>query len=274
MPRARLLKPDFFRSEDIGLLPLGARLLFQGLWTLADRQGRLLDRPRRFAIDLFPYDADPPIEQWLGAMVERGLIVRYTAVGHECIQIVNFVKHQNPHPREPSFELPEPCSHNVGQSPDKKLPGKDEPCRTAGRTYMSSPDLLPLFLASGSGRAIPVVPSTSTDVEPESPDVEQQEYPASFLEVWVGTGKHGVKFKAMKAWRAHGKPPWNRIRPAWEAYMASDRPSAGYVQDLSTWLNGKGWTQEWQPAAARRQGKSAGNIDTLTAWAHRKGVAT
>src|SRR3990167_5958977 len=49
MPRARLLKPDFFNDEKMAELPFAARLLFQALWCEADREGRLEDRPQEVA---------------------------------------------------------------------------------------------------------------------------------------------------------------------------------------------------------------------------------
>jgi hypothetical protein len=109
MARIRQIKPDFFRSEDVAGLDMVARLLFVGLWTLADREGRLLDRPRRIAVELFPYDRmDEKIDLLLGSLAARGLIVRYTRAGAACIQITGFHKHQKPHPKEPASDLPPP----------------------------------------------------------------------------------------------------------------------------------------------------------------------
>ena len=109
MARIRQIKPDFFRSEDVANLEMSARMLFIGLWTMADREGRLLDRPRRIAIELFPYDRmDEKIDLLLGSLAARGLIVRYARAGAACIQITSFNKHQKPHPKEPASELPPP----------------------------------------------------------------------------------------------------------------------------------------------------------------------
>lgn len=109
MARIRQIKPDFFRSEDVANLEPIARLLFIGLWTLADREGRLPDRPRRIAIELFPYDRmDERIDLLLGSLAARGLIARYARAGFACIQITGFGKHQKPHPKEPASELPPP----------------------------------------------------------------------------------------------------------------------------------------------------------------------
>ena len=56
MARARNIKPSFFTNEDLVELPFEDRLLFIGLWTLADREGRLEDRPKRIKMAVFPAD--------------------------------------------------------------------------------------------------------------------------------------------------------------------------------------------------------------------------
>jgi hypothetical protein len=110
MPRIRTIKPEFFSNEEIGNLPPEARLLFVGLWTLADREGRLQDRPMRIGAQLFPYD-DWSIGALLQQLDQAGLILRYELYGKKCIQIINFTKHQNPHPKETNYGLPPPVKH-------------------------------------------------------------------------------------------------------------------------------------------------------------------
>ena len=46
MARARNIKPSFFMNENLAECDPLARILFVGLWTLADRDGRLEDRPK------------------------------------------------------------------------------------------------------------------------------------------------------------------------------------------------------------------------------------
>ena len=55
--RARNLKPGFFKNEDLAELPFEGRLLFAGLWCLADREGRLEDRPKRIKAEIFAFDS-------------------------------------------------------------------------------------------------------------------------------------------------------------------------------------------------------------------------
>lgn len=133
MARARNIKPGFFRNEDLVELPFQTRLLFIGLWTMADREGRLENRPKKIKLEIFPAD-DVDISLEITRLSEAGLVKVYEADGVKCIEVVNFKKHQNPHHREAESELPEPpkgdekgpqppenkeASESLGQAPDK-----------------------------------------------------------------------------------------------------------------------------------------------------------
>jgi hypothetical protein len=107
MPRARLLKIGFFKNEDLAALPPEGRLLFAGLLLIADREGLLLDKPRRLGAEIFPYeqvDADDLLNQ----LARAGFIVRYEVDGERFIAIPKFLEHQKPHPREAPSVLPKP----------------------------------------------------------------------------------------------------------------------------------------------------------------------
>ena len=54
MARARNLKPSFFTNDILAEVPALGRLLFQGLWCVADREGRLADRPRKLKAEILP----------------------------------------------------------------------------------------------------------------------------------------------------------------------------------------------------------------------------
>jgi hypothetical protein len=86
--------------------PLG-RLLFAGLWCIADREGRLEDRPRRIKAEVLPYD-DCDINELLNQLAKREFIIRYEVDGEGYIQVTNFTKHQNPHKNERDSEIPAP----------------------------------------------------------------------------------------------------------------------------------------------------------------------
>lgn len=85
--------------------PLG-RLLFAGLWTIADREGRLEDRPKKIKAEVLPYD-ECDIDKLLTSLNGK-FILRYEVDGNKYIQILNFNKHQNPHKNENSSIIPPP----------------------------------------------------------------------------------------------------------------------------------------------------------------------
>lgn len=92
-----------------------------GLWTQADRDGRLEDRPQRLKAALFPYD-DLNLEEGLGCLVNAGLIMRYDGNGQRLICIPTWAKHQQPHIRESVSDLPPPGASTV--LPPVEHPGK------------------------------------------------------------------------------------------------------------------------------------------------------
>ena len=105
MARIRYLKPSFFTNEDLAALPWVSRLAFAGLWTQADREGRVEDRPRRLQAVLFPYDRDVDMEQVLAGLAHSGFIRRYVVAGVPLLDIPTFSKHQRPRADEPASEL-------------------------------------------------------------------------------------------------------------------------------------------------------------------------
>lgn len=116
MPRARNIKPSFFKNEDLPLIPAIGRLLFIGLWTLADREGRLEDRPRKIKGELFPYE-ECDVESNLDLLVKYGFILRYEVHGNRYIKILKFKDHQNPHHTEKASLIPSETIVNTG-TPD------------------------------------------------------------------------------------------------------------------------------------------------------------
>lgn len=106
MARSRNIKPSIMENEDLAELAPVARLLFVYLWMLADREGRLEDRPKRIAGRALPYDREVDVDDLLNQLAGAGFITRYTVGEMALIQIINFAKHQSPHVRETVSELP------------------------------------------------------------------------------------------------------------------------------------------------------------------------
>lgn len=131
MGRIRTIKPSFFSDEELADLPALDRLLFIGLWTEADSEGRLEDRPRRLKAILLPYD-DHNVDEALTRLHESGFIVRYVVddgVKEErFIQVRTFDKHQrlsgseaNAHSELPSLEAARKHSGKTEEAHSKRF---------------------------------------------------------------------------------------------------------------------------------------------------------
>ena len=106
MARARNIKPSLFKNELLGTMDPLITVLFISLWTLADKQGRLEDRPLRVRAETFPYRENIDINGYLTELERTGFIQRYSVSGQAIIQVVNFSKHQSPHNTEKDSVLP------------------------------------------------------------------------------------------------------------------------------------------------------------------------
>lgn len=111
MARSRNIKPGFFTNDELAEChPLG-RLLFAGLWTIADKEGRLDDRPKKIKAMLLPFD-EADCDALLQQLNDHKFIIRYRVNGECYIQISNWKKHQNPHCKEAASEIPEPLEND------------------------------------------------------------------------------------------------------------------------------------------------------------------
>ncbi|WP_343103178.1 hypothetical protein [Escherichia coli] len=111
MARSRNIKPDFFTNDELAEChPLG-RLLFAGLWTIADKEGRLDDRPKKIKAMLLPFD-EADCDALLQQLNDHKFIIRYRVNGECYIQISNWKKHQNPHCKEAASEIPAPLEND------------------------------------------------------------------------------------------------------------------------------------------------------------------
>jgi hypothetical protein len=132
MPRSRNIKPGIMANDLLAMLSPITRLLFIYLWMLADREGRLEDRPNKIGAQALPYDRDADVDDLLNQLAGYGFITRYTVGALALIQITNFAKHQSPHVRESASALP-----NIEQGTSKALIKHNLDC---AETSPGSPD--------------------------------------------------------------------------------------------------------------------------------------
>lgn len=98
MSRIRTVKPEFFASTSAKGLSLGARLLFVGLFTEVDDEGRAFASTRKIAGNIFPHDeavTEAQVGQWLDELEAADkMIERYEVGGVRYLQIPKFRNHQ------------------------------------------------------------------------------------------------------------------------------------------------------------------------------------
>ena len=158
--RARSLKPGFFTNEHLLECSPLARILFAGLWCMADRRGRLEDRPKQIKVKILPCES-VEVETLLGELAAQtdadgspALIIRYAVNGRRYIAVKNFERHQNPHYRELESSIPGPNEADHISMIDTKAQG--QPRASLGLTLgqpQASPG--PAVLTPDSGLLTP-----------------------------------------------------------------------------------------------------------------------
>ena len=253
MARSRNIKPALFKNEVLGVADPIYTLCFEGLWLLADRDGRLEDRPLRIKAEIFPYREFLDIEAMLDWLSRNDFIIRYQNGKNRYIQIINFAKHQNPHKNEAASEIPEysatcKSSDFIGTDPDSI---------GCARADSLSLDSLSLDSLSLDSRAL--VPSAD----------DTGDYSFEFEQFWKAYPKRdggNSKRAAFKAWKARlraGVKSDDLILSASryaEQMTAQGRIGTSFVKQASTFL---GPDDHWQevmtsnvhPIAIARNGK-------------------
>ena len=160
--RARSLKPSICDNELLGTADPFCTLLFERLWMMADREGRLEDRPKRIKAQAFPYRDGLDVEPMLVWLHDNGFIRRYIAGSDRYIQVVKFLEHQSPHCKEAPSKIPAPCEHRASTVPDPEIPA------LAALTPSSlTPDSGLLTADSGLRTPCTCEPGASTVLAPE-----------------------------------------------------------------------------------------------------------
>lgn len=242
MARTRNIKPAFFDNDVLGGLEPLTRLLFIGLWCIADREGRLEDRPRKIKKTLLGYD-DVNTEETSGMLQQlhdNGFIIRYRTEDNDYIQIVNFTKHQNPHMKEKDSEIPPPPGFEAIASDKNGASTRQAPCKND---------------------------ETEDNEEPEEvkPSLQEQRFNA----FWQA---YPIKKAKQAAWKA-----WQKIKPNTELFerimsaVDNAKRSEDWVKDNgryipypATWLTGGRWDDELTEAATTTaHSKKTGTTDTM-----------
>lgn len=232
--RARNIKPGFFKNEDLLECSMPARLLAPGLWMMADREGRLEDRPKRIKLEIFPGD-DVNIEALLGELVRAKHILRYRQGENNFIQILKFKEHQRPHSNETASIIPEysETSESV-VTKEESAPKKEESTSSLTTDSLNPSSLNPSSLnhaPSGAIKKTRVRKTYTTEFE-------------EFHKVYPKNA--GSKEKAFSSYLTALKETTHAelIRSAGE-YAAYIGRTGKFEQNGSTWLNQRGWETDY-----------------------------
>jgi len=241
MARTRSIKPGFFDNELLGCLPPLTRLLFIGLWCQADREGRLEDRPRKLKKTILGYDdvSTDDVDGMLGALEENGFIIRYRAADMDYIQVINFVKHQNPHMKEKASDIPAPPSFEPSQHQKKtgEAPGKHR------ASTVSEPEKQEEEPEKDGE------PPEDTGQPSEGEEQKQSALERRFDMFWTAYPKKRAKEAARKAFKRI-KPDealfFRMMEAIGHAKTSKDWLKEGgqYIPNPATWLNGGCWDDE------------------------------
>jgi hypothetical protein len=256
--RSRLLKPNFFRDEDLASLEPLAQLLFAGLWCVADRDGRLENRPRLIRSDVFPTRDDVTsndVARWIDALVNIHVIVRYEVDGKSYLQVKNFNKHQKISPKEARSTLPAP--------PDVTA--------TAPQLHSNGGAVVVQFRSEAEAEAEAEASTLSSrEFRHRANDARRRRArltrlpSASFDRFWAAYPNRTHRLDAEKAWRALDPPPdlVDQIIAAIEVWKThrqwADRQFIPYP---ATWLRRRLWEDEFVSTAG--QAAQAATSDTL-----------
>jgi hypothetical protein len=274
MARTRSIKPGFFDNEVLGGLPPLTRLLFIGLWCIADREGRLEDRPKRIKKTLLGYDdvSTSEVSEMLQALHDTGFIIRYTVDGEEYIQVVNFAKHQNPHVKEKASEIPPPPENPTYRSYGEDYESSDDeeddndehqtsPVQVSDKHQTSTVQAPPITVnrLPSTGNLPPGIREAREETCAAAEQTEESKKEAQTLLqkrfdlFWAAYPKKVGKKDALKAFKNAkvDSELFDKIMTAIGRARTTDqwqRDNGRYIPNPSTWLNQGRWDDEYKEA--------------------------
>jgi uncharacterized protein YlbG (UPF0298 family) len=229
MARARNIKPAFFQNEDLAELKPIERLAFIAMWTVADYRGCIEYRAKRLKVQLLPYD-NCDIDTIVTNLEQSRFITTYNVNGQNYIKILNFEKHQNPHPNEKKAGSTIP---DIGESNSNI---------NELQTIVTNHD------KDGTNRADSLIPITDSPLPITSTEVIED----YFEDFWYKYPKKVGKEAARKAWNKANPDiikvidaiNWQRETKQWQA------EDGKYIPNPATYLNQGRWMDEAPEQAA------------------------
>ena len=268
MARARNIKPGLCKNEDLAECSIWARYIFAMLPMLADREGRLEDRPKRIKAELLPFDAQD-MEPLLAELADKkdaqgvAFIIRYQNSDGRFIQITKFLAHQKPHYSEKESTIKPHDFEEIGDDGTKppddsgikpENSGKVTPLR-GGRNSLNTDSLNPSSLNAVCVCSTPAhtqvrdeylkaIRTSRADLDPDTIFQEFRSYYTRKCE--------GISLEKWRHWLDLEKRP----RPAAVADAAADPDSRASIEAQGCQLGIGLWDQieRWDSYKARVRG--------------------
>lgn len=181
--RMRMLNPDFWNDGDVGSLSIPSRLLFIGLISHADDEGRGISDPRQLRKQVFGFDeiTVEAVENMVSEIAEKLRNVQFYVIdGKEYYSLANWTRYQK-------ISHPSPSS----------LPGPSK-SGPSGEVQETKPNLFKLY-ESNIGPLTPLIADMLKDAE--------NLYPMQYVEA------------AMKEAVANNKRNWKYVEAIVKRYM-------------------------------------------------------
>ncbi|KTD18722.1 Uncharacterised protein [Legionella lansingensis] len=106
MARNRMIKSEFWTSEQVMSCSPLARLMFIGLWNYADDRGIHKASYKKLKAEVFPYDdySLDDIQNWISELIQQKLLHEYTVDGQAYWIVTGWSRHQKIN--KPTYRYP------------------------------------------------------------------------------------------------------------------------------------------------------------------------
>ena len=170
--RARNIKPGFFTNELLATSDPLFAWVYAGMWCMADRDGRLEDRPRHIHLTINPGRAYEGTVDSLNWLIEHGFVRRYSVNGATYLEILSFGKHQNPHVKE-TARFPPPNGTGSGEYQTGPGPAPDSTADMSGAKHGASMVQVPEQHQSSPADSLLLIPDSGI-LNPESSSLRSE----------------------------------------------------------------------------------------------------
>lgn len=264
MSRQRFIHPEIFESQDFLALSHGARLLFIGLFALADDHGRGRGGEMHLSGSVFPGES-VPIRDWIGEVSARKLARFYEVAGSVYYDLPTWSKWQKPKyvadSKVPSFHAGAPIPTSSGPNPGQSGPESGPNPDTGSNRVVIGRG------CNGDGLEQTCAPTARPA---RSRSLRKCDDIPGFDAFWTQYPKRKDRAKAERAWRKLS--PDDALQAVILAAIARQRCWPAWTKDGgefiphgATWINNRRWLDEeptsLQPQFSQKVERSMRAID-------------